>query len=127
MLRCFSSLLSNSKGAPRRPTVHATSSHTKGKERFDLFRALHMDRQRVEHNRTLPWRERIQQLRVYPWKLFLAFMVFWSWLGTYAVPYLKGMKAGELPSIGERRAIPAEVRAKATPMPQFVHLRGREL
>ncbi|GET91000.1 hypothetical protein, conserved [Leishmania tarentolae] len=125
MLRSFRLLLAKASTPPRRSTVHAMSSYKKGKDRFDLFHALQKDRQRIQHNRTLPWRERLDQLRVYPWKFFIAFMMFWSWLGTYAVPYLKNMKAGELPSIGEGRCIPAEVRAKATPTPQFAHLKER--
>ncbi|CAG9579161.1 conserved hypothetical protein [Leishmania major strain Friedlin] len=127
MLRCLSLLLAKPQAAPRRSTIHATSSHKKGKDRFDLLHALQKDRQRIQHNRTLPWRQRLGQLRVYPWKLFLAFMMFWSWLGTYAVPYLKGMRAGELPSVGQGRPIPAEVRATATPTPQFAHLKERQL
>ncbi|CBZ36413.1 hypothetical protein, conserved [Leishmania donovani] len=127
MLRCLGLLLAKPPAAPRRSTIHATSSCKKGKDRFDLFHALQKDRQRIRHNRTLPWRQRLDQLRVYPWKLFLAFMMFWSWLGTYAVPYLKGMSAGELPSVGQGRLIPAEVRAKATPTPQFAHLKERKL
>ncbi|AIO00604.1 hypothetical protein LPMP_310120 [Leishmania panamensis] len=127
MLRRLGMLLAKPRVVPRRPTVHATSSCKKGKRRFDLLHALQKDRQRIERNRTLPWRERLDQLRVYPWKLFFAFMVFWSWMGTYAVPFLKGMKPGELRSIGERRPIPAEVRSKAAPTPQFAHLKEREL
>lgn len=99
------------------------SSGKNGKDRFDLFTALQKDRQRIERNRTLPWRERLDQLRVYPWKMFIVFMMLWSWLGTYAVPYMKGMRAGQLPSIGEGKQLPAEVREKATPTPNFVHLR----
>ncbi|KAG5471242.1 hypothetical protein LSCM1_01315 [Leishmania martiniquensis] len=125
MLRRVGLLLAKPKVPPRRSTVHATSNCKHGKERFDLLHALQKDRQRIERNRTLPWRERLVQLRVYPWKLFLSFMMLWSSLGMYAVPYLKGMKAGELPSIGQGRPIPAEVRAKATPTPQFAHWKER--
>ncbi|KPI90355.1 hypothetical protein ABL78_0582 [Leptomonas seymouri] len=125
MLRWTSASLAKSKAAPRRSTIHAISSEKKGKDRFDLFDALQKDRQRIERNRTLPWRERLAQLRVYPWKMFIVFMVLWSWLGTYAVPYLKGMKAGELPSIGAGKQLPLEVREKATPTPRFAHLKDR--
>lgn len=52
--------------------------------------AILRDRERIERNKTLPWRERLDQLKVYPWKTFICFMICWSWLGTYAVPYLKG-------------------------------------
>ena len=52
--------------------------------------AIVRDRERIERNKTLPWKERLEQLKVYPWKTFICFMVCWSWLGTYAVPYLKG-------------------------------------
>ncbi|KAK7197799.1 hypothetical protein NESM_000733000 [Novymonas esmeraldas] len=125
MLRCCRALRAKAKPPPLRSTVHATSSHKSGKDRFDLFNALQKDRQRIERNRALPWRERLHQLNVYPWKFFLAFMLFWSWLGTYAVPYLKGMQPGELPSVGEGRPIPAELRAAAMPTPQFAHLKAK--
>lgn len=125
MLRRCRALRALPKATPRRASVHATSNYKRGKDRFDLFQALQKDRERIERNRTLPWRARLEQLRVYPWKFFLAFMVFWSWLGTYAVPYLKGMKAGELPSIGDGKPIPAEVQARAVPTPRFEHLRSR--
>lgn len=125
MLRCCVVFKAKPKAAPRRSTIHAMSSGKKGKDRFDLISALQKDRQRIERNRTLPWKERLEQLRVYPWKLFLVFMVLWSWLGTYAVPYLKGLKAGQLPSIGDGKALPAEVREKVTPTPHFAHLKDR--
>lgn len=125
MLRCCLLLLVKPKAAPRRSTIHAMSSGKGGKERFDLFHALQKDRQRIERNRTLPWRERLAQLQVYPWKMFLVFMALWSWLGMYVVPYLKGMKAGQLPSIGDGRQLPVEVREKATPTPHFAHLKER--
>ncbi|KAG5471556.1 hypothetical protein LSCM4_03103 [Leishmania orientalis] len=125
MQRHLGLLLAKPTAPPRRSTVHATSNCKKGKDRFDLLLALQKDRQRIEHNRTLPWRERLAQLRVYPWKFFLSFMVFWSFLGTYAVPYLKGMTPGELPSLGQGRPIPREVRVRATPTPPFAHLKGR--
>ncbi|RNF18400.1 uncharacterized protein Tco025E_04517 [Trypanosoma conorhini] len=104
---------------PRRPTHHALSSTKLGKERFDLAEALRRDRQRVERNRTLPWRARIKELRSFPWKFFVAFMLLWSWMGTYVVPYVKGMRPRELPSLGEGRDIPEELRQRSTPMPLF--------
>ncbi|KPA74002.1 hypothetical protein ABB37_09568 [Leptomonas pyrrhocoris] len=125
MLRCCGRRMAKPKVAPRRSTIHAVSSEKKGKDRFDLFNALQKDRQRIERNRTLPWKERLGQLRVYPWKMFIVFMVLWSWLGTYAVPYLKGMKAGQLPSIGDGKQLPAEVLEKAMPTPSFAHLKDR--
>jgi hypothetical protein len=125
MLQRCVGLLAKPKAAARRSTIHAMSNEKRSKDRFDLYSALQKDRQRIERNRTLPWRERLEQLRVYPWKTFLVFMVLWSWLGTYAVPYLKGMKAGQLPSIGDGKPLPAEVREKAMPTPNFAHLRGR--
>ncbi|KAG8345475.1 hypothetical protein ERJ75_001435900 [Trypanosoma vivax] len=79
---------------PRRTTHHAVSSARLGKERFDLAESLRRDRERAEQRRSLPWRERLSLLQDYPWKFFVAFMVFWSWFGTYAVPYFKGVGPG---------------------------------
>ncbi|PBJ68472.1 hypothetical protein BCY84_02185 [Trypanosoma cruzi cruzi] len=109
------------RGQPRRATHHAMSSTKLGKGRFDLAEALYRDRQRVENNRTLPWRARIKQIRSFPWKFFFAFMLLWSWLGTYVVPYVKGMHPRELPALGEGIRIPEELQQRATPMPAFMH------
>ncbi|EPY35890.1 hypothetical protein STCU_00860 [Strigomonas culicis] len=106
---------------PRRAVVHATSNAKSGKQRFDMMAALARDRDRIERNKKLPWREKLEDLKVYPWKFFIAFMIFWSWLGTFAVPYIKGMRPGELPSVGEGKEIPQEIREKAMPMPRFSH------
>ncbi|RNC36646.1 hypothetical protein TcCL_Unassigned00347 [Trypanosoma cruzi] len=105
----------------RRATHHAMSSTKLGKGRFDLAEALYRDRQRVENNRTLPWHARMKQLRSLLWKFFLAFMLFWSWLWTYVVPYVKGMHSRELPALGEGIRIPEELQQRATPMPAFMH------
>ncbi|CCD12417.1 hypothetical protein, unlikely [Trypanosoma congolense IL3000] len=107
---------------PRRTTHHAVSSARLGKDRFNLAESLRRERERVERNRALPWRDRLRQLQNYPWKFFIAFMVLWSWLGTYAVPYLKNMRPGELPALGDGRPIPAELKEHAKPMPRFRHL-----
>ncbi|RHW72770.1 hypothetical protein DPX39_040069000 [Trypanosoma brucei equiperdum] len=107
---------------PRRATHHAVSSAKLGKERFDLMESLRRDREEAERNRMLPWRSRLKKLQEYPWKFFIAFMVFWSWLGTYAVPYLKNMRPGELPTVWEGRPIPKELKERATPMPHFRRL-----
>lgn len=80
---------------PRRATHHALSSARLGKGRFDLAEALRRDRERAERSRSLPWRARVEELRAFPWKFFLAFMLLWSWLGTYAVPYIKGTRPGD--------------------------------
>ncbi|RNC34264.1 hypothetical protein TcCL_Unassigned02965 [Trypanosoma cruzi] len=104
---------------PRRATHHAMSSTKLGKERFDLAEALYRDRQRVENNRTLPWRARIKQLQSFPWKIFFAFMLFCHGWGL--VPYVKGMHPRELPALGEGIRIPEELQQRATPMPAFMH------
>ncbi|CAD2214057.1 hypothetical protein AGDE_06909 [Angomonas deanei] len=104
---------------PKRTSVHAHSSSKLGKQRFDLMEALQRDRERVDRNKTLPWKERLAQLKVYPWKFFIAFMIFWSWLGTYAVPYFKGMKPGELPSLGGGTSAPEDAREKLVAMPKL--------
>lgn len=82
---------------PRRAAMHATSNYKKGRDRFDLKDALKKDRERIERNKALPWRERLEDLKVYPWKFFIVFMVLWSWLGTYVVPYMKGDMKSNLP------------------------------
>ncbi|ORC84734.1 uncharacterized protein TM35_000411040 [Trypanosoma theileri] len=86
---------------PRRTTYHAVSCAKSGKERFDLAEALRRDRETAQRNRTLPWRTRIGMIKDYPWKFFLAFMLIWSWAGTYAVPYMKKMKRGDVTSLSD--------------------------
>lgn len=80
-----------------RPSSHATGDCRDGKPRFDLRNALRRDRERVLQNRTLPWRERLEEWKAYPWKAFLLFMVLWTWLGTYVVPYMKGDRVSSPP------------------------------
>lgn len=106
MLR-LSCLARKSFNTPKRSTVHARSNAKAGKERFDLKEAMRRDRERIERNKKLGWRERLEDLKVYPWKFFVAFMVFWSWLGTYVVPYLK---EGD----DSRKRLPADIVEKAS-------------
>ncbi|ESL10732.1 hypothetical protein TRSC58_01529 [Trypanosoma rangeli SC58] len=110
-----------SKRQPRRATYSALGRAKLGKDSFDLAEALRRDRQRVERNRTLPWRARLKELKSFPWKFFVAFMLLWSWMGTYVVPYLKGMRPQELPALREGRGIPKELQQRATPTPAFRH------
>ncbi|KEG13519.1 hypothetical protein DQ04_00961120 [Trypanosoma grayi] len=107
---------------PRRATYHAVSDAKSGKDRFDLAESLRRDREAAGRRKSLPWRSRLSELRMYPWKFFVAFMLLWSWLGTYVVPYVKGMRPGELPSLGNGRCVPQELQQRATPMPRFKHL-----
>ncbi|KAH9600952.1 hypothetical protein LSM04_003638 [Trypanosoma melophagium] len=99
-IRCFQGS-SVRQRQPRRTTYHAVSCAKSGKERFDLAEALRRDRETAQRNRNLPWRMRLRMLKDYPWKFFLAFMLMWSWVGTYAVPYMKITRQGEATSLRE--------------------------
>jgi hypothetical protein len=88
------------------------------KDRFSLEEALRRDRARIERNKTLPWRERLEQLKVYPWKTFLVFMAVWSYCGLYAVPWLKGVKLGEVPTVTPGgHKVPEDVRNRLAKNP----------
>lgn len=110
-----------SHGAPvrtRRPQVSAPlrSERKSSKERFDLHEALRRDRERIEANRSAPWRERWNQLKVYPWKTFIVFMTVWSYAGMYAVPYFKGVRSDGSPSLlPNGKVMPEDIRERMMP------------
>ncbi|CCW64768.1 unnamed protein product [Phytomonas sp. EM1] len=85
---------SKSTAAGRRVMPHARSDLRKGKQRFSLTEALRRDRIRVEQNKALSFKDRIRSVKISHCLFFVAFMAFWSWLGTHAVPRLKGLTPG---------------------------------
>lgn len=119
-------------GAPTRTKVpaaciapaHATVKE--GKTRFSMREALLRDRERIQSNKSLPWRERLGQLRDYPWRGLVVFMVAWSWAGTYVVPKVKELRAGQYPVLPHGAPIPDDVKSKMSPTPEFEHLVRRE-
>lgn len=118
-------------GAPvrsKRAMIPQARCQTKSsKERFSLTDAMLKDRERIERNKTLPWKERLAQMKVYPWKTFVVFMILWSYTGTYVVPWLKGLKPGQLPAVGPHgQRLPPEAVAHLQPTPAFDHLVRRK-
>ncbi|CUG93507.1 transmembrane protein, putative [Bodo saltans] len=112
-------------GAPQRTrrSVVSSPAHSQrksSKERFSLEEALIKDRERIQRNKDLPWKERLEQLKVYPWKTFVVFMILWSYAGLYAVPWLKGGDLGNVPKVtplGQK--VPEDVKQRLSQNPSL--------
>lgn len=84
--------------------AHSSSKYSKKKLRFDFQEALQRDRSRIEKLKASGWKQRLESLRVYPWKSFIFFMAAWSYLGLYAVPYLKEANQRKVGNIRQKQS-----------------------
>eukprot|EP00796_Vickermania_ingenoplastis_P003595 gene3595-2536_t len=69
----------------------ARGNSSLGKQRFTFQEALQKDREHIAILKASSWSRRLDSLREYPWKSFIVFMVVWSYLGLYVIPYVKGI------------------------------------
>lgn len=96
----------------RRAAAYAHSSSKHGKVRFDFQDALRKDRERIDRLKGATWKKRLDSLRVYPWKFFLVFMVAWSYLGLYVVPYIKNAQPNSTPAMVDLGRLPQDIHEK---------------
>ncbi|CCW68816.1 unnamed protein product [Phytomonas sp. Hart1] len=93
-LKGFTVFEPRSTAAARRAIPHARGDSRKGKQRFSLAENLYRDRIRVEQTKALSFKDRLRSIKAHHCLFFVGFMIFWSWLGNYSVPYLKGTTLG---------------------------------
>lgn len=104
----------------RRAVAYARSSSKHGKARFDFQDALRKDRDRIERLKGATWKHRLESLKVYPWKFFIAFMVGWSYLGLYVVPYVKDAQPHSTSTKVDLGRLPRSIHEKVVSNSSFV-------
>lgn len=86
-------------------------SESKTSKAHQLAAAMERDRAKLEAQQPF---DLMKEVKTFPWKAFISFMMFWTWLGWYVIPLVKGfdMRTGEGPSREEQQEYMNEQRKR---------------
>lgn len=98
---------------PKRVSYTPQGDVKAGKNRITFLESIQRDRDAAQARRELPLLERIKALPIIP---FIVFMTVWSIAGLYIVPWIKGLKPGEYPTI-KGKELTEEQKAKICKTP----------